>query len=106
MLLIVAVAGIAYFWARIEVLPRMQPDKEIRWDYDYVEIGDLQDTSYSILDTHEEFTLQSDSDDWANGSSSSYSISDRSPTGASSPVDDAQSLWDGETIASDIESFR
>jgi hypothetical protein len=94
LLLTVTVAGFAYFWARAEVLPRMQPDKEFRWDYDYVENGDVQ---------VEEFTLQSDSNYWTKSSSSSYSISGRSPAGACSPVDDAQSLWDGETVGPDIE---
>ncbi|KAF2477909.1 aureobasidin resistance protein Aur1 [Lindgomyces ingoldianus] len=100
-------AGIAYFWARAKFLPRAQPDKEFRWDYDYVEIGDPQDgSSYGMLDIYEEFHPQSDSDEWTVGSSSSasYSSGGRSPsTGSRSPVDDAQSLWEGDTLASDHE---
>jgi hypothetical protein len=85
----------------------MQPDKEFRWDYDYVEIGDPEDSaSYRMLDIYEEFQPHSDSDDWASGSSSSYSTGGRSPMGDHSPVDDAQSLWDGDTIASDTESAK
>ncbi|KAF2661689.1 aureobasidin resistance protein Aur1 [Lophiostoma macrostomum CBS 122681] len=98
-------AGIAYFWARAKFLPRVQPDKEFRWDYDYVEIGDPQDgAAYNMLDNYEEFHPLSDSDDWASGSSSSYSTGGRSPSaGSRSPVDDAQSLWDGDTVGSDNE---
>jgi hypothetical protein len=68
-----------------------------------VEKGDPQDVGYSML---EEFTPHSDSDEWASGSSSSYSTGGRSPAGSRSPVDDAQSLWDGETVGSDIEPLR
>jgi hypothetical protein len=101
-----AVAGVAYFWSRGQFLPRVQPDKEFRWDYDYVEIGDPQDGSgYGMLDIYEEFHPLSDSDDWASGSSSSYSTGGQSPSGGSrTPVDDAQSLcWDGDTVGSDTE---
>lgn len=98
-------AGICFFFGRAQFLPRPQPDKEFRWDYDYVEIGDPMDgAGYSMLDIYEEFQPQSDSDDWASGSSSSYSTGGRSPMGARSPTDtDAQSLWDGDTVASDSE---
>jgi hypothetical protein len=100
-------AGVCYFFGRANSLPRMQPDKEFRWDYDYVEIGDPEDSaSYRMLDIYEEFQPHSDSDDWASGSSSSYSTGGRSPMGDHSPVDDAQSLWDGDTIASDTESAK
>jgi hypothetical protein len=94
-----AVAGVAYFWSRAQCLPRVQPDKEFRWDYDYVEIGDPQDgSSYGMLDIYEEFHPLSDSDDWASGSSSSYSTGNRSPL-----ADDSQSLWDGDTVGSDTD---
>ena len=102
-----SVAGICYFFGRANFLPRIQPDKEFRWDYDYVEIGDPADgAGYSMLDIYEEFQPQSDSDDWASGSSSSYSTGGRSPVGARSPTDDSQSLWDGDTVASDTESSK
>lgn len=97
-LLTVAVAGIAYFWARAKFLPRVQLDKELRWDYDYIEVGDSQDTGYSIFDNHEALTLQYDSNNWINGSSSSYSIGGRSSVGARSPVDETQSLWDNNNV--------
>ncbi|KAH3919537.1 hypothetical protein HBI56_027970 [Parastagonospora nodorum] len=98
-------AGVCFFFGRAKFLPRPQADKEFRWDYDYVEIGDPMDgAGYSMLDIYEEFQPQSDSDDWASGSSSSYSTGGRSPMGAHSPVDtDAQSLWDGDTVGSDTE---
>ncbi|KAI4694795.1 hypothetical protein J4E81_006396 [Alternaria sp. BMP 2799] len=99
-------AGVCYFFGRAKFLPRPQFDKEFRWDYDYVEIGDPMDgAGYSMLDIYEEFPshAHSDSDDWASGSSSSYSTGGRSPIGARSPTDDSQSLWEGETIGSDTE---
>lgn len=103
-------AGIAYFFARAKFLPRVQPDKEFRWDYDYVEIGEPQDGfSHGLLDIYEEFHPQSDSDEWTIGSSSSYSSGGRSPSaGSRSPVDDAQSMWEGDTLASasDHEQMR
>ena len=105
-MLTIAVAGVAYFWARAKFLPRVQPDKEFRWDYDFVETGDPQDIGYSMVDIYEEFTPHSDSEDWPSGSSSSYSTGGRSPVGSRSPVDDAQSLWDGETVGSDTEPLR
>jgi membrane-associated phospholipid phosphatase len=100
-------AGICFFFGRANFLPRIQADKEFRWDYDYVEVGDPQDgAGYSMLEIYEEFQPQSDSDDWASGSSSSYSTGGRSPMGAHSPTDDSQSLWDGDTVASDTESTK
>ncbi|KAL5120932.1 Phosphatidylinositol:ceramide phosphoinositol transferase (IPC synthase) [Pleosporales sp. CAS-2024a] len=98
-------AGICFFFGRANFLPRPQPDKEFRWDYDYVEIGDPMDVAgYNIVDIYDEFQPHSDSDDWASGSSSSYSTGGRSPMGAHSPDDtDTQSLWDGDTVGSDTE---
>ncbi|USP75099.1 hypothetical protein yc1106_02373 [Curvularia clavata] len=97
-------AGICYFFGRANFLPRPQFDKEFRWDYDYVEIGDPADgAGFSMLDIYEEFPSHSDSEDWASGSSSSYSTGGRSPIGARSPTDDNQSLWDGDTVGSDTE---
>lgn len=87
-------------------LPRVQSDKEFRWDYDYVEIGEDKN-DYGMLDIYQEFHPLSDSDDWASGSSSSYSTGQRSPStasGARSPTtEDNQSLWDGDTVGSDTE---
>ncbi|KAF2801981.1 aureobasidin resistance protein Aur1 [Mytilinidion resinicola] len=103
-------AGIAFFFARAKFLPRVQMDKTFRWDYDYVEIGELvDDFSHGMFDIYEEFHPQSDSDEWTVGSSSSYSSGGRSPsTGSRSPIDEHQSLWEGDTLAShsDHEQIR
>ncbi|KAF2471473.1 PAP2-domain-containing protein [Lindgomyces ingoldianus] len=85
-------AGIAYFWARAKFLPGVQPHKDFRWDYDYVEEGDPQDTGYNMRDIYEDSAPQSGSDICASGSSSSYSTGGRSPARPHSPVDDTQSL--------------
>lgn len=75
-----------------------------------MEIGEPQDGfSYGMLDIYEEFHPQSDSDEWTIGSSSSYSSGGRSPSaGSRSPIDDTQSLWEGDTLASasDHEQMR
>lgn len=63
----------------------------------------MDGAGYRMIDVYEEFQPHSDSDDWASGSSSSYSTGGRSPKGFHSPVDDAQSLWDGDTVGSDTE---
>lgn len=105
LLLINEVAGVAYFWARAKFLPRVQLDKRFRWDYDYVETGDPQDIGYSTVDSQDAFPLQPDYDSWTNGSSSSYSIGGRSPSGARSPVDGPQSLG-SDIIRSDTGPFR
>jgi hypothetical protein len=64
----------------------------------------MDGAGYSMVDIYEEFQPHSDSDEWASGSSSSYSTGGRSPAGARSPVDtDTQSLWDGDTVGSDTE---
>ena len=99
------IAGIAFFWSRGKFLPRVQEDKEFRWDYDYVELGDPKDGSgYSMLDIYEEFHPQSD-DEWTVGSSSSYSSGTRSPstTDPRSPIDEHHSMWEGDTVTSDNE---
>lgn len=67
----------------------------------------MDGAGYNMLDIYEEFQPLSDSDDWASGSSSSYSTGGRSPMGARSPVDaDSQSLWDGDTVGSDTEQRK
>jgi len=97
------VAALAYFIAKGNFLPRLQPGKMFRWDYDYVEVGEVQDgTAYGLtdleIDTYHA-TGHADSDEWTIGSSSSYASSrspsihdSRSPTGE-------ESGWDAETLA-------
>jgi hypothetical protein len=71
-------------------------DKMFRWEYDYVEIGDAPSAEHeyglAVLD-HDKFRHDS-SDEWTVGSSSSIS------SGSRSPVDESQSSWEGETLAS------
>ncbi|PBP15540.1 PAP2-domain-containing protein, partial [Diplocarpon rosae] len=74
-------------------------DKSWRFDYDYVEKGDLPVGAYqyglSVLDFHED-----NSDEWTVGSSSSIS------SGSRSPVDESQSAWEGETLASQASDYE
>jgi len=92
---------IFYYMYRSKELPRLQPGKMFRWDYDYVECGDPADTSnaYSIAhldDLHP--GIHGDSDEWTIGSSSSFSSSSRDPSaGMRSPISES---WEGDTIAS------
>jgi len=74
-----------------------------RWDYEYVEYGDVQEpTAYGLvdleIDPHHNANL-ADSDEWTIGSSSSYASS-RSPSlhDTRSPTGD-ESGWDAETLA-------
>ena len=89
-------AGIAFYIAKANFLPRVQMDKRWRWDYDYVEIGDTPSGGYeyglTVLE-HDDFRHDS-SDEWTVGSSSSVS------SGSRSPVDESQSSWEGDTLAS------
>ncbi len=78
-------AGVVYFFAKSHFLPRLQPDKIFRWDYDYVEIGEAH-TGYGYLAGFD--GLDEQGDEWTMGSSSSVS------SGSMSPTDDAQSLWE------------
>jgi inositol phosphorylceramide synthase catalytic subunit len=95
-------ASAFFFVSRSKWLPRVQSDKQYRWDYDYVEKGDPQDSwTSSVVDFYEEFQPHSDSDEWTIGSSSAYASSTRSPsTGSRSPIDDGHSMWEGDTLAS------
>ena len=72
-----------------------------RWDYDYVEVGeDPSAKGYALADLRG--GPHADMDEWTIGSSSSVSSS------SLSPVDDHQSIWEGETLAShsDTEAQR
>ena len=93
-----AVAGITFYIAKAKFLPRLQPDKMFRWDYDYIEVGHgLSNYGYELADLDAN-VHQGDSDEWTVGSSSSIS------SGSISPVDEAQSIWEGETLASHSDS--
>ena len=92
-------AGIVFYIAKAKYLPRLQIGKTFRWDYEYTEVGDVE-YDYSLLDLEKE--AQFDNEEWTVGSSSSVS------SGAESPIDETQSMWEGETLAStsDIEAQR
>ncbi|KAK3698789.1 Phosphatidylinositol:ceramide phosphoinositol transferase (IPC synthase) [Vermiconidia calcicola] len=95
---------IFYYMYRGKFLPRLQPGKMFRWDYDYVEYGEVQDHyAYGLADLDDYHPgLHGDSDEWTIGSSSSFSSSSREPsTGMRSPVTDE---WEGDTIASATDS--
>lgn len=93
-------AAVAFYFAKARFLPRVQPGKRFRWDYDYIERGSGSDDEGYDLD-HFKGHMHADSDEWTVGSSSSVS------SGSLSPTED-QHLWEGETLASisDIESGR
>jgi membrane-associated phospholipid phosphatase len=100
-------AGIAFFIAKGKFLPRMQYDKEFRWDYDYIEIGESQD-NYSAKDGagfYEEFQPSTSDDEWTVGSSSSISSRSRSPSNTNRSSSET-SLWEGETLASTSDNER
>jgi inositol phosphorylceramide synthase catalytic subunit len=88
----------------------VQPDKLLRWDYDYVEVGEVHDDYPNAFPSfYEEFRPSPEIDKWTTGSSSSFSSGARSPSvGTRSPVDESTSTWEGDTLASgsDHESGR
>lgn len=92
-------AAVAFYFAKARFLPRIQPAKTFRWDYDYVEIGSGPENNADDFASYDDFTA--DSDEWTVGSSSSFS------SGSMSPTEDHHS-WDGDTLASnsDLESNR
>lgn len=91
-------SGVIFFVVKSKFLPRQQPDKMLRWDYDYTEIGeDRVEKGYALAGYDEDLE---DIDEWTLGTSSSISSESRSP------VDD--SSWEGETLTShsDTEAQR
>ena len=94
------VAGVIFYVAKARFLPRQQPDKTFRWDYDYAELGEEHsEKGYALADLHPSHI---DADEWTVGSSSSISSGSISPRGN----EESQSLWEGETLASDGEAQR
>jgi len=81
--------------AKSKFLARLQPDKMTRWDYDYVELCNAQE-SFGLHRIITDYNF--DSDEWTVGSSSSIS------SGTISPADETQSLWEGETVTGQHES--
>lgn len=71
-------AYVMFYFAKANFLPRLQPDKKVRWDYDYIEIGDSSsEYGYGLAGLDES---SPDSDEWTLGSSSSISSGSMSPT--------------------------
>lgn len=99
-------AGIVYYIAKVNFLPKTQTDKEFRWDYDYVEFGAGSNDNFSYGLANLDRGYSSSEDEWAVGSSSGISSGCRSPV---SPIDDVQSLWESasETIGatSEVDPF-
>lgn len=88
-------AAIAFYISRANFLPRIQMDKTWRWQYDYVEIGEVVTGAYEYGLTGLKTEFRSDSsDEWTAGSSSSIS------SGSRTPVDETSSAWEGDTLAS------
>lgn len=95
-------AGSVFYIAKTKFLARLQPDKEFRWDYDYIEIGSgsgQERFDYGLYDLD---NYHSEDDEWTIGSSSGISSGCRSPV---SPTDDIQSVWSSasETLAATSE---
>lgn len=97
------ISTVAYFIAKGRFMPRVQPDKMFRWDYDYVEVGEAREGyAYGLTDLDDDYQPAGAyaNDEWTIGSSSSVASSSRSPsTGARSPIED-HNMWDGDTLAS------
>lgn len=78
-------AGVVFFFAKSRFLPRVQPGKRFRWDYDFIEVGDESSAyGYSLADLA---GAHPDSDEWTIGSSSSIS------SGSLSPTDESPHQW-------------
>lgn len=96
-------AGLVFYFAKVKFLARLQPDKDFRWDYDYIEIGAGSATErfdYGLTDFGDD--AHSEDDEWTIGSSSGISSGCRSPV---SPSDDIHSVWESgsDTIAATSE---
>jgi hypothetical protein len=75
-LLTVSVAIAFFFVARSKFIPRIQPGKSTRWDYDFVEFGEME-MSYTELATEDDFpALMRSDDEWTVGESSSIASGD------------------------------
>jgi hypothetical protein len=77
-------AGIIFYFAKANFLPRLQLDKRYRWDYDYIEVGE-QHNEYEFVPDLD--GANPDSDEWTIGSSSSVS------SGSMSPVEEPTNVW-------------
>ena len=91
-----------FFFARSKFLPRLQPGKMFRWDYDYVERGEeVRESDVYGLTEFDDY--HPDSDKWATSSSSSFSTSSRDHSaGTRSPL--TENSWEGDTLASSSDN--
>lgn len=88
-------ATIAFTVAKINFLPRIQGGKLFRWEYDFVERGEIETGRFGYaLQALDQNHNHDSSYEWTVGTSSSVS------SGSRSPVDDNGSSWEGETLAS------
>ncbi|KAI1880085.1 hypothetical protein JX265_001706 [Neoarthrinium moseri] len=93
------IASVIFFIARTRYLPHQQPDKTNRWQYDFVEIGEMKRTAdeelgygLGLLERRD----TGDSDEWSVGSSTLYSPT--TPSGSASPLsDDGRRSGDSES---------
>ncbi|PUU79668.1 hypothetical protein B9Z19DRAFT_1100716 [Tuber borchii] len=96
-------ATCTFYVAKTKFLARLQPDKEFRWDYDFLEIGNGYSPDYAFGMSDFNGDYHSEDDGWTTGSSSSVS------SGCRSPVEDTLSVWESgsETLAghSDTEGI-
>lgn len=107
------VACLCYFFAKAKFLPRIQPNKMFRWDYDFIERGEAKEGyAYGLTDLDDDDFRHIpgvDNDDmWSLGTSSSVSSASRSPIGLS-PVDgteEGHESWEGETLAGGSDGER
>lgn len=81
-------SSIIFFVAKRNFLPKMQNDKESRWAYDYIEMGLMPTTKARLT---RDFTV--DAEEWSLGASSSIE------SGNVSPIENAASDWEIETLA-------
>lgn len=86
-------------------MPRLQPGKMFRWDYDYVEYGQefKEPYAYGLADWDDmQPGLHGDSDEWTIASGSSFSGGSRAPSaGMRSPTTEE---WEGDTLASSSDN--
>lgn len=84
-------ASVVYYYSKAKFLPRMQPDKMFRWEYDYIEIGDTTSGSaYGLVGGEDGIP---EVDEWTVGSSSSIS------SGSMSPTEETHSGWEEQRTA-------
>lgn len=82
-------AAICYYYARAYFLPRQQPDKTNRWEYEYIECGENrpQEDALPVYNLGNYWDRRrGSSDEWTIGSSSAFSSSSSSASGTLSPV--------------------